>query len=97
MDNTQTQKMERNLIGLSPVDYKGKPSTLCPGCGHNTIANQIQAALFELGVVPEMVAKFSGIGCSSKSPNYFLGSMGFMGACQLWLRGLASQTGALNS
>ncbi len=80
MDNTQTQKVERNLIGLSPVDYKGKPSTLCPGCGHNTIANQIQAALYELGVVPEMVAKFSGIGCSSKSPNYFLDrSFGFNG------------------
>jgi len=80
MDNGQTAKVEKNLVGLSPIDYKGKPSTLCPGCGHNTISNQIQAAVYELGIIPEMIAKFSGIGCSSKSLNYFLQrSFGFNG------------------
>lgn len=80
MDNTQTARTERNFVGLSPVDYRGKPSTLCPGCGHNTISNQIQQAIYELGLMPEMVAKFSGIGCSSKSLNYFLQrSFGFNG------------------
>ncbi len=72
MDKTAEVKVERNLIGLTPQDYKGSPSTLCPGCGHNVISNQIQAAVFELGWKPELVAKMSGIGCSSKSTNYFL-------------------------
>ena len=80
MDNAQTAKTERNFVGLSSIDYRGKPSTLCPGCGHNTVSNQIQQAVFELGLMPEMVAKFSGIGCSSKSLNYFLQrSFGFNG------------------
>ncbi len=72
--------VELNRIGLSLADYKGKPSTLCPGCGHNAISNQIQAAVWELGIAPEKVMKISGIGCSSKSPNYFLDrSFGFNG------------------
>jgi 2-oxoglutarate ferredoxin oxidoreductase subunit beta len=67
-----------NLAGLSKGDYRGLPSTLCQGCGHNSIANQIIAAAYELNIVPENVVKFSGIGCSSKSPTYFLGrSFGF--------------------
>jgi len=61
-----------NLAGLSKLDYKGAPTTLCQGCGHNSIANQIVAACYELNIVPENVVKFSGIGCSSKSPTYFL-------------------------
>jgi 2-oxoglutarate ferredoxin oxidoreductase subunit beta len=69
-----------NLVGLSKNDYRGAPSTLCQGCGHNSIANQIIAALYEMNVVPEDVVKFSGIGCSSKSPTYFLNrSFGFNG------------------
>ena len=69
-----------NLVGLSKIDYKGNPSTLCQGCGHNSIASQIIAALYELNIIPEDVAKFSGIGCSSKSPTYFLNrSFGFNG------------------
>lgn len=69
-----------NKAGLSRTDYRGLPSTLCQGCGHNSIANQIVAALYELDVVPENVVKFSGIGCSSKSPTYFLSrSFGFNG------------------
>ena len=69
-----------NLAGLSKNDYRGNPSTLCQGCGHNSIASQIVAALYETNVVPEDVVKFSGIGCSSKSPTYFLNrSFGFNG------------------
>ena len=72
--------VELNSLGLALADYKGKPSTLCPGCGHNAISNQIQAAVWELGLAPEQVMKISGIGCSSKSPNYFLNrSFGFNG------------------
>jgi 2-oxoglutarate/2-oxoacid ferredoxin oxidoreductase subunit beta len=69
-----------NAIGLSRADYKGAPSTLCQGCGHNSIANQVIAACYELNIHPEKTMKFSGIGCSSKSPAYFLGhSFGFNG------------------
>jgi 2-oxoglutarate ferredoxin oxidoreductase subunit beta len=67
-----------NLAGLSKNEYRGNPSTLCQGCGHNSISNQIVAALYEMNIVPEDVVKFSGIGCSSKSPTYFLNrSFGF--------------------
>ncbi|MBI4405012.1 MAG: 2-oxoacid:ferredoxin oxidoreductase subunit beta [Deltaproteobacteria bacterium] len=61
-----------NRIGLSKNDYVGKPSTLCKGCGHDSITNAITQAYFELGVPPYEVAKFSGIGCSSKTPAYFI-------------------------
>jgi len=69
---------QTNKAGLSRADYKGLQSTLCSGCGHNSIASQIIAACYELDVVPEKIMKFSGIGCSSKSPAYFLNrSFGF--------------------
>lgn len=69
-----------NLAGLSKAEYRGAPSTLCQGCGHNSISNQIITAAYELNITPENVVKFSGIGCSSKSPTYFLGrSFGFNG------------------
>ena len=61
-----------NAVGLTRQDYKGSPTTLCPGCGHNSISNQIITACYELDIVPEELVKFSGIGCSSKSPTYFL-------------------------
>jgi 2-oxoglutarate/2-oxoacid ferredoxin oxidoreductase subunit beta len=61
-----------NRLGLTVLDYKGLKTTLCAGCGHNAISERILDALFELGVQPERVAKFSGIGCSSKTPAYFL-------------------------
>jgi len=67
-----------NLAGLSKNEYRGNPSTLCQGCGHNSISNQIITALYEMNIMPEDVVKFSGIGCSSKSPTYFLNrSFGF--------------------
>ena len=69
---------QTNKAGLSRADYKGLQSTLCSGCGHNSIASQIIAACYELDIVPEKIMKFSGIGCSSKSPAYFLNrSFGF--------------------
>ena len=61
-----------NRIGLEVADYKGNKSTLCAGCGHNAISERIIEACFEMGVEPHRVAKLSGIGCSSKSPAYFL-------------------------
>jgi 2-oxoglutarate ferredoxin oxidoreductase subunit beta len=63
-----------NRIGLDISAYKGSKSTLCAGCGHNAISERIIEAFYELGVEPHRVAKLSGIGCSSKSPAYFLGS-----------------------
>ncbi len=68
---TSTQQV--NLAGLTRADYRGASSTLCQGCGHNGIAAQIVAACYEMNLVPEDVVKFSGIGCSSKSPTYFMG------------------------
>lgn len=73
-------RMQVNLAGLTKSDYRGNPSTLCQGCGHNSISSQIIAACYELDIVPEDIVKFSGIGCSSKSPTYFLNrSFGFNG------------------
>ncbi len=67
-----------NAVGLGKADYAGNPSTLCKGCGHNSIANQIVQIAFELNLKPQEMIKLSGIGCSSKSPAYFLGmSHGF--------------------
>lgn len=61
-----------NHAGLTVIDYRGGKTTLCAGCGHNAISERIIDAMYEMGVQPEMVAKMSGIGCSSKSPAYFL-------------------------
>jgi 2-oxoglutarate ferredoxin oxidoreductase subunit beta len=69
-----------NRLGLEVVNYKGGKTTLCAGCGHNSISERIVECFYEMGVDPLNVAKFSGIGCSSKSPAYFLGlSHGFNG------------------
>ncbi len=73
-----TRAPKVNLVNLSKTDYRGAPTTLCQGCGHNSISSQIIAACYELNLVPEEIVKFSGIGCSSKAPTYFLGrSFGF--------------------
>jgi len=73
--STQPQSQPQpktNRIGLSVMEYKGSKSTLCAGCGHNAISERIIDAMYEMGVKPERVAKFAGIGCSSKSPAYFM-------------------------
>jgi 2-oxoglutarate ferredoxin oxidoreductase subunit beta len=67
-----TPQQPVNRVGLSRADYKGLKSTLCPGCGHDSITNHIITACYELGVPPHRVAKLSGIGCSSKTPAYFM-------------------------
>lgn len=73
-------RSQANMAGLTKTDYRGRPSTLCQGCGHNSIASQVIAACFENDIVPSQIVKFSGIGCSSKSPTYFLSrSFGFNG------------------
>ncbi len=74
----ESPRAKTNRIGMTMMDYKGGPSTLCAGCGHDSITNQIIKAFYEMGVDPYRVAKMSGIGCSSKTPAYFLGkSHGF--------------------
>ncbi len=69
---TNTPAPKTNRIGLSILDYRGGKTTLCAGCGHNAISERILDAMYEMGVQPERVAKLSGIGCSSKSPAYFM-------------------------
>ncbi len=67
-----------NQLGLKRTEYRGKPSTLCPGCGHDSISNQLISMAYELGLDQHNIIKVSGIGCSSKTPAYFLGgSHGF--------------------
>ncbi len=79
-ETTQPRAGRVNALGLAQADYKGLPTTLCQGCGHNSIANQIVQVAYELNVRPAEMLKLSGIGCSSKSPAYFLGqSFGFNG------------------
>ena len=72
MATTPTAPPKTNRIGLTVVEYKGGKTTLCAGCGHNAISERIIDAMYEMGVQPERVAKLSGIGCSSKSPAYFM-------------------------
>jgi 2-oxoglutarate/2-oxoacid ferredoxin oxidoreductase subunit beta len=72
MSTTSAPPPKSNRLGLSVIDYRGGKTTLCAGCGHNAISERIIDALYEMGVQPERVAKLSGIGCSSKSPAYFL-------------------------
>ena len=67
-----------NCLGLTLRDYKGAPSTLCAGCGHDAISAAVSQAFFDLGIDQSTVVKLSGIGCSSKTPAYFLNhSFGF--------------------
>src|SRR5438128_9672383 len=69
---TSTPTPKTNRIGLQVIEYRGGKTTLCAGCGHNAISERIIDAMYEMGVKPERVAKLSGIGCSSKSPAYFM-------------------------
>jgi 2-oxoglutarate ferredoxin oxidoreductase subunit beta len=71
-------KLAKNALGFTHRDYEGKISTLCAGCGHDSISAAIIQACFDLDLAPHRIAKLSGIGCSSKTPDYFLGqSHGF--------------------
>jgi len=66
--------LKKNALGFTHRDYEGKISTLCAGCGHDSITASVIEACFELSIEPHRVAKISGIGCSSKTPDYFLGN-----------------------
>jgi 2-oxoglutarate ferredoxin oxidoreductase subunit beta len=73
--------LKRNDVGLTVRDYEGTMSTLCAGCGHDSITGALIRSLWELSVPPHMIAKMSGIGCSSKTPTYFVnGAHGFNSA-----------------
>jgi 2-oxoglutarate ferredoxin oxidoreductase subunit beta len=76
MDTTITPEPAKKLnrIGLDVQPYRGGKTTLCAGCGHNAISERIVDAFYEMGIDPKNVIKLSGIGCSSKSPAYFLGA-----------------------
>src|SRR5256885_5118899 len=69
---TSTPAPKTNRLRLQVVDYRGGKTTLCAGCGHNAISERVVDAMYEMGVQPERVLKLSGIGCSSKTPAYFL-------------------------
>src|SRR5438477_12363755 len=69
---TSTPVPKTNRLGLQVVDYRGGKTTLCAGCGHNAISERVIDAMYEMGVQPERVLKLSGIGCSSKTPAYFI-------------------------
>ncbi len=78
MSDRSARALRTNERGLTQADYKGRPTTLCAGCGHNSISSQIISVAFELNLDSSQIIKLSGIGCSSKSPAYFLGmSFGF--------------------
>ena len=78
MDAVTQPPKKTNRIGLELATYRGSKTTLCAGCGHNAISERIIDAFYELGTDPKRVIKLSGIGCSSKTPAYFLGgSHGF--------------------
>ncbi len=64
--------LKRNAVGLTRRDYEGSMSTLCAGCGHDSITAAIIESCFQLDLPPHRIAKISGIGCSSKSPTYFM-------------------------
>src|SRR5512140_3052557 len=66
--------LKKNKVGYTRRDYEGRVSTLCAGCGHDSISAAIIEACWELDVQPHRLAKLSGIGCSSKTPDYFLGN-----------------------
>jgi 2-oxoglutarate ferredoxin oxidoreductase subunit beta len=69
---TEPRRDKLNLLGLEKGEYRGRPSTLCQGCGHDSISSQIITVAWELSLKPHQIIKMSGIGCSSKSPAYFL-------------------------
>src|SRR5437868_14234362 len=67
-------ELPKNALGYTRRDYEGAISTLCAGCGHDSISAAIVQAFYDLDIAPHRVAKLSGIGCSSKTPTYFLGN-----------------------
>src|ERR1700751_4300736 len=64
--------LQRNKLGLTTRDYEGAMSTLCAGCGHDSVTAALIQAIWELDIKPDQAAKMSGIGCSSKTTAYFM-------------------------
>ena len=89
-------KARTNALGLTPRDYEGAMSTLCAGCGHDSVTGAIIQALFELDVEPHRVAKLSGIGCSSKTPTYFVSQAHGFNAVHGRMPSIASGANAAN-
>ncbi|MBI3830382.1 MAG: 2-oxoacid:ferredoxin oxidoreductase subunit beta [Planctomycetes bacterium] len=87
---------KKNRLGLTREAYTGGKSTLCSGCGHDSITAQIIQAFFETGVDPKNVVKVSGIGCSSKTPAYFLGQAHGINAVHGRMPSLATGANAAN-
>src|ERR671937_240430 len=88
--------LQRNALGLTRRDYEGAMSTLCAGCGHDSITAAIIQAFWELDVPPHRVAKLSGIGCSSKTPTYFLSQAHGFNAVHGRMPSIASGANAAN-
>ena len=88
--------LKRNALGLTVRDYEGGMSTLCAGCGHDSITAAIVQAFFELDIPPHRVAKMSGIGCSSKTPAYFLGASHGFNSVHGRMPSIATGAGAAN-
>ncbi|NIM00398.1 MAG: 2-oxoacid:ferredoxin oxidoreductase subunit beta, partial [Acidobacteria bacterium] len=88
--------LRTNALGLTRRDYEGSMSTLCAGCGHDSITSAIIQAFFELDIPPHRVAKMSGIGCSSKTPAYFLGESHGFNAVHGRMPAVASGANAAN-
>jgi 2-oxoglutarate/2-oxoacid ferredoxin oxidoreductase subunit beta len=90
-------KAERNALGLTRFDYEGAMSTLCAGCGHDSVTAAIIDAFFQLDIPPHRVAKLSGIGCSGKTPAYFLSSAHGLNGVHGRMPALATGAQAANS
>jgi 2-oxoglutarate ferredoxin oxidoreductase subunit beta len=88
--------LKRNALGLTVRDYEGGMSTLCAGCGHDSITAALVQAFFELDIAPHRVAKMSGIGCSSKTPAYFLSASHGFNAVHGRMPSIATGAGAAN-
>jgi 2-oxoglutarate ferredoxin oxidoreductase subunit beta len=93
---TPAPALKTNRIGLERKIYEGSPSTLCQGCGHDSITRHIITAYYELGINPYKVAKMSGIGCSSKTPAYFLGTAYGFNAVHGRMPAIATGAGVAN-
>jgi 2-oxoglutarate/2-oxoacid ferredoxin oxidoreductase subunit beta len=90
-------RLERNGLGLARLDYEGSMSTLCAGCGHDSVTAAIIDAFFQLDIPPHRVAKLSGIGCSAKTPAYFLGTAHGFNGVHGRMPALATGAAAANS
>lgn len=90
------QGVKRNALGLTLRDYEGGMSTLCAGCGHDSITAALVQAFFELAIPPHRATKLSGIGCSSKTPAYFLNAAHGVNAVHGRMPALATGANAVN-